>query len=113
MKLGAKGGPAGGGYSTNADLIAFATALRDGKLVNAATLSTLFDGEVPAGPGAYAAGFGDRLSHGVHIRGHTGGIEGTTANLQIVWETAAIALLLVVGGMSLLGLGWGLAESDD
>ncbi|URX63965.1 beta-lactamase family protein [Luteibacter anthropi] len=93
MKLGAKGGPAGGGYSTNADLIAFATALHDGKLVNAATLSTLFDDEVPAGPGAYAAGFGDRLSHGVHIRGHTGGIEGTTANLQIVWETGAIVAL--------------------
>ena len=93
LKLGAKGGPAGGGYSTNSDLIAFATALRDGRLLKAATLPTLFDDEVPAGPGAYAAGFGDRLSHGAHIRGHTGGIEGTTANLQIVWETGAVVAL--------------------
>src|SRR4029453_19269011 len=77
MKLGAKGSPAGGGYSTNADLLRFATALREGKLVKSATLSKMFDDEVPAAPGGYAAGFGDRLSHGRHIRGHAGGIEGT------------------------------------
>jgi D-alanyl-D-alanine carboxypeptidase len=93
MKTGFKGGPAGGGYSTNTDLLRFATALRDGKLVKAATLTKMFDDEVPAGPGGYAAGFGDRLSHGRHIRGHSGGIEGTDANLAIVWGTkAAVAL---------------------
>ena len=53
----------------------------------------MFDGPVPAGPGGYAAGFGDRLSHERHIRGHAGGIEGTDANLQMVWGTdAAVAL---------------------
>lgn len=93
LKVGFKGGPAGGGYSTNADLLRFATALREGKLVKPATLAKMFDGEVPAGPGGYAAGFGDRTSHGRHIRGHAGGIEGTDANLQMVWETgAAVAL---------------------
>ena len=93
MKLGVKGSPAGGGYSTNTDLLRFAKALHEGKLVKPATLTKMFDGEVPAGPGGYAAGFGDRLSHGRHIRGHSGGIEGTTANLQMVWETnTAIAL---------------------
>ena len=93
MKIGFKGGPAGGGYSTNADLLRFAAALREGKLVKPATLTKMFDEEVPAGPGGYAAGFGDRLSHGRHIRGHAGSIEGTDANLQMVWETkAAVAL---------------------
>lgn len=93
LKLGFRSGPAGGGYSTNADLLRFARALREGKLVEPATLAKMFDGEVPAGPGGYAAGFGDRLSHGRHIRGHAGGIEGTDANLQMVWETgAAVAL---------------------
>lgn len=92
-KIGYKGGPAGGGYSTNADLLRFAEALRAGELVKPATLARIFDGQVPAGPGGYAAGFGDRLSHGRHIRGHAGGIEGTTANLQMVWESgAAVAL---------------------
>ena len=93
LKIGYKGGPAGGGYSTNADLLLFAKALRDRKLVKSATLAKMFDDEVPAGPGGYATGFGDRLSHGRHIRGHQGGIEGTTANLEMVWETdAAVAL---------------------
>lgn len=92
-KLGIKGGPAGGGYSNNADLLRFADALRDGRLVKPATLAKMFDDEVPAGPGGYATGFGDRVSNGSPIRGHSGGIEGTTANLQMVWNAnAAVAL---------------------
>lgn len=84
-----KGSPAGGGYSTNGDLLRFASALRDGKLVGPATLKKMFDEGVPAGPGTYAAGFGDRLSKGRHIRGHAGGAPGMNANLAIVWETGA------------------------
>lgn len=93
MKLPFKGGPAGAGYSNNTDLLRFAEALREGRLVKPATLATMFDGAAPAGPGAYAAGFGDRLSHGRHIRGHAGAIEGTDANLQMVWETKAAVVL--------------------
>jgi D-alanyl-D-alanine carboxypeptidase len=93
LELGVEGGPAGGGYSTNTDLLRFASALRDGKLVQPATLKKMFSDEVPAGPGGDAAGFGDRVSHNRHIRGHGGGIEGTTADLQMVWETgAAVAM---------------------
>jgi hypothetical protein len=107
MKIPFKGGPAGGGYSTNVDLLRFAAALRTGKLVKPATLVKMFDDEVPAGPGAYAAGFGDRLSHGRHIRGHAGGIEGTDANLQMVWETGAAVALTSNEGP---GQSWLLAE---
>lgn len=93
MSLPFKGSPAGGGYSTNADLIRFAMALHDGKLVKDETLTKMFDGEVPAGPGGYAAGFGDRLSHDRHIRGHAGGAPGMDADLAMVWETkAAVAV---------------------
>lgn len=107
MKIPFKGDAAGGGYSTNADLLRFAQALREGKLVQSATLAKMFDGGVPAGPGSYAAGFGDRLSHGRHIRGHAGGIEGTDANLQMVWGTdAAVALTSNQGP----GQSWMLAE---
>lgn len=88
-----KGSPAGGGYSTNADLLRFAKALHEGKLVTSTTLAKMFDGEVPAGPGAIGAGIDERLSHGRHIRGHQGGIEGTTANLEMVWETGAVVAL--------------------
>lgn len=88
-----KGSPAGGGYSTNADLLRFAEALHAGKLVKPATLAKMFDEEIPAGPGAIGAGIDERLAHGRHIRGHQGGVEGTTADLEMVWETgAAVAL---------------------
>lgn len=93
MKLPLKGSPAGGGYSTNTDLLRFAKALREGRLLKPATVAKMFDDAVPAGPGHYAAGFGDRLSHERHIRGHAGGIEGTDANLQMVWETDATVAL--------------------
>ncbi|MEI9996459.1 MAG: serine hydrolase domain-containing protein [Rhizomicrobium sp.] len=89
MTLPFKGSPAGGGYSTNTDLLRFAAALRDAKLMKRETLQKMFDGEVPAGPGGYAAGFGDRPSHGRHIRGHAGGADGMNADLAIVWETGA------------------------
>jgi CubicO group peptidase (beta-lactamase class C family) len=93
MTLPFKGSPAGGGYSTNADLLKFARALREGRLIHDATLAKMFEDEVPAGPGAYAAGFGDRVSHGRHIRGHAGGAPGMSADLAIVWETgAAVAI---------------------
>jgi CubicO group peptidase (beta-lactamase class C family) len=84
-----KGSPAGGGFSTNADLLRFASALRQGKLVRPVVVDRLFEDEVPAGPGAYAAGFGDRVSHGKHIRGHAGGAPGMNADLAMVWETNA------------------------
>ncbi len=107
LKTAFQAGPAGGGYSTNADLLRFAQALRTGKLVKPATLAKMFDDQVPAGPGAYAAGFGDRLSSGRHIRGHAGGIEGTTANLAVVWETGAAVVLTSNQGPSQT---WLLAE---
>lgn len=93
LKVPYSAGPAGGGYSTNADLVRFSQALRTGKLVKPATLTKMFGNPVPAGPGGYAAGFGDRVSHGLRIRGHAGGIEGTDANLAIVWETGATVAL--------------------
>ncbi len=93
MTLPFKASPAGGGYSTNADLLRFAKALKSGRLVKGETLAKIFDDEVPAGPGAYAAGFGDRLSRGRHIRGHAGGAPGMNADLAMVWETnAAVAV---------------------
>lgn len=93
MTLPFKGSPAGGGYSTNADLISFADALTAGKLVSSATLQKMFDDGVPVGPGKYTAGFGERMSGERHIRGHAGGAPGMSANLAIVWETgAAVAI---------------------
>lgn len=107
MKVPFKGSPAGGAYSNNADLLRFARALRAGKLVKPATLAEMFNDPVPAGPGGYAAGFGERVSDGSHIRGHAGGIEGTDANLAMVWERNADVVLTSNQGP---GMAWLLAE---
>lgn len=107
LKIPYKGGPAGGGYSTDGDLLRFAAALQGGKLVDNATLAEIFANEVPVGPGGIGAGFGDRVSHGRHIRGHQGGIEGVTADLAIVWGTGAAVALTSNEGPS---QNWLLAE---
>mgnify|MGYP000691583010 CR=1 FL=1 len=63
-----------------------------------ATLARMFEDGVPAGPGRYAAGFGDRPSHGLRVRGHAGGAPGMSANLAIVWETrSAVAVTSNLG----------------
>lgn len=93
MKIPFKGSPAGDSYSNNADLLSFAEALRGGKLLKPDTLTKMFKDPLPMGPGSIGAGFGERLSHGRHIRGHQGGIEGVTTNLAMIWETGgAVAL---------------------
>ena len=93
MKIPIKGGPAGNSYSSNADLLRFAEALRGGKLLKQVTLAKMFKDPIPMGPGAIEAGFGERLSNGRHIRGHQGGIEGETTDLAMIWETqGAVAL---------------------
>ena len=93
MKIPFKGSPAGDSYSTNADLLGFAEALRGGKLLKPDTLEKMFTDPMPMGPLAMAAGFGERLSHGRHIRGHQGGIEGVTTDLAMIWEThGAVAM---------------------
>ncbi|HKZ12110.1 MAG TPA: serine hydrolase domain-containing protein [Rhodanobacteraceae bacterium] len=107
MKIPFKGSPAGDSYSTNADLLRFAEALRSGKLLKPATLAEMFKNPVPMGPGAIEAGFGERLSHGRHIRGHQGGIEGETTDLAMIWETGGAVALTSNEGQS---QSWLLAE---
>lgn len=107
MKIPFMSAPAGDSYSTNADLLRFAQALRGGKLLKAHTLTSMFEDAVPAGPGSYAAGFGQRLSHGRHIRGHQGGSEGVTTDLAMIWETGGAVALTSNQGQSQT---WMLAE---
>ena len=82
-----KGGPAGGGYSTVDDLLAFANALRDHKLLNEAYTDTVITGKSDMGPDMkYAYLFGDRNLDGHRIVGHNGGAPGISAELDIYWD---------------------------
>jgi CubicO group peptidase (beta-lactamase class C family) len=78
-----RGGPAGGGYSTARDLLAFAEAMRNGKLVRPATRDQLWSAKPGLGSPEYGFGFGvgtDALGRSV---GHSGGFPGISSVLDI------------------------------
>jgi CubicO group peptidase (beta-lactamase class C family) len=77
----AKGGPAGGGYSTVEDLLRFDQALRSGKLVSKETLERMWSPK-PNSP-EYGYGFGLRGGPGNRVVGHSGGFPGINSDLKI------------------------------
>jgi CubicO group peptidase (beta-lactamase class C family) len=82
-----RGGPAGGGYSTARDLLAFAEALRKGTLVGPATAERLWTAKPDLGSPEYGFGFGaatDALGRSV---GHSGGFSGISSVLDIYLDS--------------------------
>ena len=86
-----KGGPAGGGFSTALDLIAFGDALVRGKLVSPAQLGVLttpktagFGGGSGSG---YGYGFDIQTVDGQRVVGHGGGFSGINARLSVLPES--------------------------
>jgi CubicO group peptidase (beta-lactamase class C family) len=78
-----RGTSAGGGYSTVEDLLRFADALQQNKLLDARHVEMLTSGK-PGTPGnTYAFGFEDRRLAGVRCFGHGGGAPGMNGMLQI------------------------------
>jgi CubicO group peptidase (beta-lactamase class C family) len=78
--------PAGGGYSTVGDMLRFANALLDHKLLSAELVETIWTGkvEIGGGQGSKAGyGFGERFLNGQRIVGHNGGSPGYSAQLDI------------------------------
>ncbi|GJM18585.1 MAG: hypothetical protein DHS20C14_07980 [Phycisphaeraceae bacterium] len=79
-----KGGPAGGGFSTSPDLLAFAKALQGGELVSASTLSMLTSAKPELGSEGYGFGFGLAEHPVLGARyGHNGGFPGINAELRM------------------------------
>jgi CubicO group peptidase (beta-lactamase class C family) len=76
-----RGGPAGGGYSTVADLTRFATALKGGKLVSVAGFQTLTTAKPELGSPRY--GFGFFVEPDPRIAQHSGGFPGINSQLDI------------------------------
>ena len=92
-----RGGPAGGGYSTVADLVKFSVALQQNKLLDAEHTKLITTGKVdgPPGMGKYGYGFGDNVVDGKRIIGHNGGFPGTAANLDVLTESGYSAAILM------------------
>ena len=78
-----RGTSAGGGYSTVDDLLKFANALEDHKLLNAEFTDMLTTGKVDARGARYAFGFEDQMINGVRCVGHGGGAPGMNGDLEI------------------------------
>lgn len=92
-----KGFPAGGGYSTIGDLLKFANAIRDFKLINK-SITKLFTTRkgriIPIYPLGYAYGFMDSNIGGIRTVGHTGGAKGMCASFDIYWESGYTVIVL-------------------
>jgi len=89
------GSSAGGGYSTAPDLLRFAQALREHKLLNPELTSVITTGkvDVPFG-GKYAYGFSESMVDGKRVIGHNGGAPGVNANLDIYWDSGYTVVVL-------------------
>lgn len=90
-----RGGPAGGGYSTVEDLLAFANALRQGTILSTAYVDTVITGKVAMyDQQMYGFLFGDETLNGHRIVGHNGGAPGINGVLDIYWgEPFTVAVL--------------------
>ena len=78
-----RGTSAGGGYSTVGDLLKFANALEQDKLLDAHYVDLLTTGKVDEGLGYYAYGFEDKVVNRIRCFGHGGGAPGMNGDLQV------------------------------
>lgn len=78
-----RGTSAGGGYSTVNDLLRFAIALRDHKLLDSRYTEMLTSGKVDTPDGRYALGFADQTINGTRCFGHSGGAPGMNGELEV------------------------------
>jgi D-alanyl-D-alanine carboxypeptidase len=91
-----RGTSAGGGYSRVGDLLRFAEALMNHKLLNASSTELLTTGKVETGPGGkYACGFEDRRDKdGNGSVGHSGGAPGMNGDLRIYPKSGYVVAVL-------------------
>ena len=96
-----RGGPAGGGYSTARDLLAFAEAMRKGRLVRPTTAELLWSAKPELKSPDYGYGFGVGKDALGRTAGHSGGFSGIASVLDIYLDTGWTVVVLsnVDGGM--------------
>ena len=94
MFLSWRGNACGGAYSSAPDLLQFALALRDHRLLDEPLTETLIR---PHGPSkTYGYGFQLRSIEGQQVIGHGGGgaHSGIDADLRIFWDTGLAVVVL-------------------
>lgn len=93
----AKGTPAGGGYSTVDDLLSFANALQNGRLLSKENIALCTSGKVKYREGMYGYGFEENKINGHRIFGHTGGHDGIACELMIYPDLGYTVVVLTNG----------------
>ena len=102
------GNPSGGAYSTVGDLLAFARALLDHKLLRpemtAALLAPRVNAQQPGGPpiDMYTYGFAYQTINGVTFVGHNGGTPGYEGQIDIYPKTGYAVVILTNQDRALL-----------
>jgi CubicO group peptidase (beta-lactamase class C family) len=92
-RLALRGSPAGGGYASANELLVFANALLDGKLVKPETLALMTSGHARMGPEmSYGYGFGVTAQPEKHF-GHDGGTPGTSSSFEVFPESGYIVIV--------------------
>lgn len=92
-RLALRGSPAGGGYASAHDLLAFANALLDGKLVQPATLARMTTAQAAMSPDmGYGYGFGVSTGRDKHF-GHDGGTPGTNSSFEVFSDPGYIVIV--------------------
>ncbi len=90
-----RGTSAGGGYSTIGDLMRFALAVENNKLLDAEHTKLLLTGKVDRPDSEqYAYGFRDVETNGIHCYGHGGGAPGMNGDLTFCPQTRYIVAVL-------------------
>jgi CubicO group peptidase (beta-lactamase class C family) len=93
-----RGGPAGGGYSTARDLLAFAEAMRKGTLVSPATAERLWTAKPVLHSPDYGYGFGVGQDALGRTAGHSGGFPGIGSILDIYLDSGWTVVVLTNDG---------------
>ncbi|HZQ96209.1 MAG TPA: serine hydrolase domain-containing protein [Candidatus Sulfotelmatobacter sp.] len=89
-----RGTSAGGGYSTVEDLLKFANALQQHKLLDAHFTELLTTGKTQTPMGNYAYGFADSTMNGMRCYGHGGGAPGMNGDLEICPDSGYVVAVL-------------------
>jgi D-alanyl-D-alanine carboxypeptidase len=91
-----RGTSAGGGYTTVGDLLSFANALRENKLLNAHSTELLTTSKVsmPGGEDSYGYGFAQMTMNGAKCVGHGGGSPGMNGEMEMCLDSSYIVVAL-------------------
>lgn len=89
-----RGTAAGGGYTTVGDLLRFADAVINHRLLNSHHTNLLLSGKVDAGRARYAYGIIDKTADGVRSVGHGGGAPGMNGSLFIYPDSGYVVAVL-------------------